>query len=334
MAGRGENVVITVGDCSLTVLPAFGGKIASLRVGQHELLHAPLHPYQARTATMNFPDSDAGGWDECLPSVGACSVDTEAGVAAVPDHGDLWGIPWQVLEATSDSVTMRVRCTSLPLELTRSLILAETRGGWRLQLLYSLTNLGIYRVPWSWAGHALFTCEADDRIVLPAGVNSLRLEGGRGNRLGAPGSRIGWPLAELADGSPHDLSRAYPGDFGIGDKLFAGPLSERNGWCAVERSSIGLRLTIRFETALTPFLGLWLCYGGWPEGGEPDAPKQVCIAPEPATAPVDSLAEAGQWTRWLDAGETVTWPMEVAIERTNPDRTDTGGMNTTGMGNA
>jgi len=310
LAGAGENVVIAAGDCHVTLLPAMGGKIASLVVGGHELLQAPLNPYGPRTRTMAFSEGDASGWDECLPSVAECSVATQAGIVAIPDHGDLWRIPWKTLAANADSATLRVTCFSLPLQLTRSLIVSETPSGWQLQLLYSLTNLGAYPVPWSWAAHPLFAVSDGDRIVLPDSVQTLRLEGSGGNRLGKNGDTILWPVAELADSKLEDLRTAHAADSAIADKLFAGPM--REGWCALERTGTGLRLKVRFEPDLTPYLGLWICYGGWPEGSEA---KQVCVAMEPATAPVDSLAQTGSWSRTLEPGDTFTWPMEMDIER-------------------
>jgi galactose mutarotase-like enzyme len=320
LAGSKENVVIRAGECTITLLPALGGKISSLRVGAHELLQAPLNPYGPRTQTMAFADSDASGWDECLPSVADCTVETEAGPATIPDHGDLWRVSWQVLNSTDDSATLRANCFSLPLQLTRSAILSETASGWRLQLLYSLTNLGAYSVPWSWSAHPLFAVEAGDRILLPEEIHALRLEGSAKNRLGSNGDTVTWPRANSTAGTEVDLSTAQNADSEIGDKLFAGPFDPlKEGWCTLERGGIGLRLTVRFESSLTPYLGMWLCYGGWPDG--PGA-KQVCVALEPATAPVDSLGKTGPWSRWLEPGETFTWPMELHIDsiehRTQP----------------
>ncbi len=315
LAVNEENVVITAGDCSVLVMPALGGKIASLRIGPHELLHAPLNPYRPRNRTMGFSEGDASGWDECLPSVAECSVTTKAGAATVPDHGDLWRIPWEVLESTQDSITLHAQCFSLPLQLTRSLILSETASGWKIRLLYSLVNLADYALPWAWTAHPLFACEEGDRIVLPSGVQTLRLEDSLGGRLGTYGDTVAWPMAKVAEGAVSgeawdDLSRTHGARSGRADKLFAGPMQE--GWSRLERAAIGLRITVGFDPRITPYLGLWLCYGGWPEG---HTPKQVCVALEPATAPVDSLAETGDWSRWLDPGVTVNWPMEVDIER-------------------
>jgi hypothetical protein len=330
-----ENVVIQAGDCTVTLLPELGGKIASILVGQRELLQTPLNPYAPRTREMAFSESDASGWDECLPSVGECVVQTVEEPVLIPDHGDLWRVPWQTLSATSDSATMAGKCFSLPLELTRTVLLTEippdhpssaAGSGWLLRLLYTLTNRGDYTVPWSWSAHPLFAIEPGDRIVLPDSVSTLHLEGSGGNRLGTHGDSVPWPIAPDApvNGSSNSLRRnlgiAQSIESAIGDKLSAGPLrsSETNkgqaaeNWCTLERPGAGLRVTVRFDPSLTPYLGLWLCYGGWPDGS---GKKQVCVATEPATAPVDSLAETGPWSRILPAGETYSWPMEVQIEQ-------------------
>jgi galactose mutarotase-like enzyme len=311
-----ENVVIEAGACSITVLPGLGGKIASIKVRGHELLQAPLAPLAPRTRTMAFDASDASGWDECLPSVAACTVSTDVGTAEVPDHGDLWRVVWEKpgtgnREKETESVTLRAECFSLPLVLERSLVLAERAGGWRLDLDYRLTNTGPSPVPWSWAAHPLFAIEPGDRIVLPDSIRSLRLEGSGGERLGKAGDSVNWPLAATKDGGETDLSLAQNSRSGIGDKLFAGPLGQAVNWCALERPSIGLRLKVSFDPTATPYLGLWICYGGWPDR---PGPKQNCVALEPTTAPVDSLALTGPWSRIAAPGECAKWTMHVDFE--------------------
>ena len=307
-----ENVLIRAGDCAVTVLPRFGGKIASIRIGERELLQQPLAPIAARTRTMAFDAGDASGWDECLPSVAACAVETEGGTAEIPDHGDLWRLEWQPMIRGVHSVTYRGDCFSLPLRLERTLTLTERNAGWTLRLEYSVTNLSLERVPWSWAAHPLFAVEEGDRLVLPESITSLRLEGSGGGRLGKGGDSVAWPIAQLGDGGTTNLSVADAPDSRIGDKLFAGPLRASESWCALERPSEGLRIRVTFDAEATPYLGLWICYGGWPER---PGPKQVCVAMEPSTAPVDSLAVTGEWSRMLEPGDCFSWPMEVEIER-------------------
>ena len=321
MTDGNEKVVIAAGGCLLTVQPECGGKISSLLVDQHELLQQPLRPILARSAQMAFEDSDASGWDECLPTVAACSVETAAGVVEMRDHGDLWRVGWRVVEHTPDAITMSARCESLPLELTRTMMLTETAAGWQLRLLYSLRNVGGERAPWSWAAHPLFACEAGDRIVLPEAVRRVRVEGSRGNRLGAQGDWVEWPSGRREDCSRRDASSpdsmdsmdlgvVEPSSTGHAEKLFSDRLSETDGWCRLERRHVGV--TFRFDPRATPYLGLWLCYGGWPERGE----RQMCVAMEPTTAPTDALATMGGWTRWMEPGETTHWPMDVDIAPT------------------
>lgn len=305
-----ENVVIRAGSCAITVLPQFGGKIASILFNQGELLQAPLAPIATRTPIMPFDAGDASGWDECLPSVAACSVPLQHRVANIPDHGDLWRVPWQEIQGNGSSICLRAECFSLPLELERELTLKKTGKGYRLSAAYKLTNVGKEPVPWSWAAHPLFAAEAGDRIVLPPTLRTLLVEGSRHDRLGKSGETIGWPIATIAGGKT-DLRVARGLDSGIGDKLFAGPLSGDENWCALERPSTGVRIRVGFNTVENPYLGLWICFGGWPEGS---GRKQMCVAIEPSTAPFDSLVKKGPWSRVLERGKSALWGMHVDFE--------------------
>lgn len=209
-----ENVLIRAGACAVTVRPDLGGKIASILIGDRELLQPPLRAYGTRTKNMSFDSADASGWDECLPSVAACRVATGEGEVNVPDHGDLWRVEWEPADAASfrkqdaeqSEVTLRGRCFSLPLTLERSLRLAETSWGWELNLNYTVKNESDSPVPWSWSAHPLFVVEAGDRIVLPATIKSLRVEGSRANRVGVHGEEVEWPIAALNKGGSSDLS--------------------------------------------------------------------------------------------------------------------------------
>ena len=310
----GGGILLQAGSCSVIVVPHLGGKIASICVNGNELLQAPLAVYAPRTLTMPFDASDASGWDECLPSVAGCTVKTANGLAAIPDHGDLWRVEWteqKAMNAQEGTITLRGECFSLPLVLDRTLTLAEMENGWQLGLSYKLTNTGNYPVPWSWAAHPLFAVEEGDRIVLRYSITGLKREGSTGNRLGRNGDQVNWPIATIPQGGDIDLSLAHPPESGIGEKLFAGPLATSENWCALERRRAGLRIRAEFEPRATPYLGLWICYGGWPDR---PGPKQVCVAMEPATAPVDSLAQAGFWSRILPPGVSYSWPMVVDFE--------------------
>jgi len=303
-----ENVLISAGDCQVAILPQFGGKVASILVRGHELLQAPLAPYAPRTRTMGFNEGDASGWDECLPSVTGCTVKTVNGPVEVPDHGDLWRVEWQVLSSSATSITMSGECFSLPLRLERSIALTQTEKGYRLQAAYRITNTGLTPTPWAWSAHPGYVAEEGDILQLPESIRTLRLEWSRNNRLGKGGDTVAWPHAKLTTGGETDLRVSSEARSGVGDKLFAGPLAPKENWVSLERPKAGVRLRVGFDAAATPYLGLWICQDGYPEGG---GIKQHCVAMEPTTAPVDSLGIDGPWSRTLAPGESFSWPMTL-----------------------
>jgi galactose mutarotase-like enzyme len=310
-----EEILLEAGALRVRLIPGLGGKIASVAFFGRELLQVPLVPYAPRTRTMPFDAGDASGWDECLPTVAPCSVicgvKTAAAPVSIPDHGDLWRIPWKPTSVSCDTATLCGECLSLPLLLKRTIAVSITAKIHMLSLDYQLTNTGKSSVPWGWSAHPLFAVAAGDRVLLPATIRKLRLEGSTGGRLGATASVVSWPVAVLPGGDTTDLSVVQPPGSGIGDKLFAGPLAPGENWCALERASAGVRIRIEFDPAATPYLGLWICYGGWPAR---PGPKQNCVALEPSTAPVDSLAQSGPWSRSLAPSESYSWRMTVGLD--------------------
>jgi galactose mutarotase-like enzyme len=306
-----DRILLEIGDCAVTVLPQFGGKVSSIVVRGHELLQKPLAPYGPRTRTMGFNEGDASGWDECLPSVSGCIVETANGPASVPDHGDLWRVEWQVLASDNGSLTLRGDCFSLPLSLVRTLTLTQTEKGYRVHADYKVTNTGSGETPWAWSAHPGYAAEEGDKLTLPDSVTVLMLEWSRNNRLGNSGDTVSWPFASLTAGGETDLRISTEAHSGVGDKLFAGPLTAKENWVALERPKAGVRLRVSFDAGATPYLGLWICQDGYPEG---DGVKQHCVAMEPTTALVDTLSITGPWSRTLAAGESYFWPMTVDLE--------------------
>jgi galactose mutarotase-like enzyme len=309
-----ERLVLKANSFTVEVLPALGGKIASMQKNGVELLQQPLLPYAPRTATMSFDESDASGFDECLPSVAACEIDGPAGKIAIPDHGEFWRLPCQIESHNDASVRLAAIGSVLPLRLERSISIEsdpQRPGADILRIGYWLENIGETNLPYAWSAHPLFAVDAGDRIVLPSSVTAVQVEGSAHNRLGPKGTVHSWPSTTLADGETVRLD--YAGDLAddIGDKLYAAAPPE--GWCQIERKRAGLRIRIEFDPAQSPYLGLWLCYGGWPEG---HAKRQQSVALEPCTAPDDSLATgiAKGWARTLEPGQSYFWRMNIIVD--------------------
>lgn len=288
--------------------PQHGGKLTSIWSKPHqiELLLPPIHPYRqdAFSAEASFEESDCGGFDECLPSVSYSGEGTPGG--PVPDHGDFWRIPWQLLDRTQSSGLLSAEGLSRPLHFEKQINLQAST----LELNYSIENRSNAPVPFLYASHPLFAVDPGDRIVLPEEVQSVRLHSSRNDRLGSYGTILPWPVIKDPQGD-RPLDIAGRKDDGIAEMLYVEDL--RKGWCALDRQQYKLRLVMEFDLEKLPYLGLWLCYGGWPEASEP---KQYAVAFEPTVAPCGSLKEAiaSDKAAILPAGQTIRWQTRISTK--------------------
>ena len=286
------------------VAPAAGGKFVSLRSKRTgtEWLLPPLRPYEEASAEAGFELWDGGGFDECLPRV--------APTATAPDHGEVWRHAWDE-EPAADAVLLRTTALDGAIAFARRAYL----DGASLVLEYSVENRGDTPQSLLYCAHPLLQVKRYDRILLPAKVRSVMIEGSAGDGVGRRGDRVAWPGPKAGE----ELNIVGPPDGQQADKLFAGPLAD--GWCALLRPSIDEGVEITFDANVLPWLGLWICRAAWPESG---TAKQYTVALEPTNAPADSLADAERaGTAWrLAPGERREWTLRFRLitERETEER--------------
>jgi hypothetical protein len=267
------------------VLPENGGRIASIRCNRSgtEFLfgRSNYEAIAAFSADAGFEESDCAGMDECLPTV-SLSID-ESGLASAADHGDLWRHAWTVVEQNESQVTLATECFSQPLSFMRTLRVE----GHRLEFDYSIRSLAPMLVPFLYACHPLFAFDPGDRVILPREVDQLRLGYALEERVGRVGEWVDWPLAIHRD-EQIELDRVGETANRSAEMLYTGCLN--SGACALYRARHRQAIVVHFDTAMLPYLGLWLCNGGWPEIQGPH--QQYAVAMEPTVAPCGGLAEA------------------------------------------
>lgn len=269
------------------ILPEEGGRITSFLdvASSVEFLLQPSEPYRwpkSLDQWDRFEKSACAGIDDCLPSVGACGPETPGG--PIPDHGDFWRLRWNVVSTSkSESVSMAATGYSRPLLFEKQLILHDSS----LEIRYRVRNMTDAPVPFLYALHPLFAIDPGDRIVLPPEVSTVRVESSRLGRLGVADSVIDWPKPDVAS-SALDLSRTEAITARTAEMLYTVRL--RAGCCGLYRAQSGQGIAVRFDTKQLPYLGLWLCYGGWPEDAA--LPRQYAVAFEPTVAPQGTLAAA------------------------------------------
>ena len=304
----------------LSVLPAAGGKITELvdrRSGRNWLWQNSHIPFKPGVYDADYGrDLDSGGWDEILLSITPADLQIGSGQACrIPDHGDVIGQQWSVINAsvndTGDAICeLSVNGRALQYEFRRTIQLCSNSS--RLDIRYSLTNDEAFAWPWYWSAHALLTGQHDLQIDLPA-QQHYRVDQATKNFEGSEGHGYAWPHYPLQDDNSFDLSRSFceksaPRDFA--GKIFV--RSPESGLVSVAATNSDDRLAIRYDPDELPWLGLWINNGGW--SGCDSAPYQN-LGLEPSTAAFDCVSEAidDGAIAWLQPGETRDWSIAVEL---------------------
>ncbi len=311
------SVELRGGNARVVLIPALGGKIAELWFGERQWLwRNPQLPFRAPVAGASYVlTADSGGFDECFPTVGACTLPSlvrGAGGRDLPDHGELWSQQPEMQLTTGDAghrAHFVWQGERLPYRFERSLVV--TPDG-EVCCEYTVTNIGEQRFPFIWSAHPLLPLGHATRLELPAAAR-VRVWAQHGIDLGGTGAEHRWPRLR-SGGQLLDLSapgRAWRRPFAC--KLFVDLPSGMQTARVVEGNDM---LAARFDTADVPQLALWINRGGWnplPRTSWLPWRKPVPyenLAFEPAIGAPDTLSEAlGAWdgARWIDAGETRCW---------------------------
>jgi galactose mutarotase-like enzyme len=171
------------GCWELALRPERGGRITSLRLDGDELLEQGIGVDDP--GASGFVECGAFGWDEMVPTVEA----TES----LPDHGEAWRLPWEVLAETPSSAFMRCAGRVVPWELSRRTDLLSDR----IRVTYVYANRGDRSHRAYWCAHPLFKFERGMEIGVPGGDELAGLADGTSTKVFlAPGSidrvRLGW----------------------------------------------------------------------------------------------------------------------------------------------
>jgi galactose mutarotase-like enzyme len=285
---------------TVTVLPAWGAKIASLldSDGREWLWHNPYLPWQLPTvATSYVREADVGGWDECFPAVGPGPYPLPPWQGRpIRDHGEVWAHAWE-LEDTADGLRLATTGDEFPYRLTRTVRLAPDEPA--LEMRYELVNFSDAPFACLWCAHPLLALRPGMQLDLPPGTPA--------RSSGALPARFTWPHAGRVD-----LSQVPAATAAWAAKVYLGPVTE--GWAALSDPETGRELRFEFDPAEVPYVGLWLNYGSWSGAGS--APYYN-LGLEPCTGAPDDLASAVDptWNAFTSVApfSTRTWSVRVRV---------------------
>ncbi len=294
-------------ELRVLVLPQFGGKIQSIfskKHGREYLYQAPGESFKRPEYGMDFAQGECSGFDDMFPTIDPCPFPGRAGTV-VPDHGEVWALPWE-WEEREDSLFLSVKGRLFPYHLEKELAFT---GPSELTIHYRVLNQGESTFPFIWAAHPLVNCTEGMRIFLPDSAEEIINVYGESKRLGSYGKIYSWPLAQSANGLPHDLSKIRGFSAHSCDKYYVvNQLSE--GTCALQDPVSKTAITFTFPVDKVPYLGIWVNEGGFH--------GQYNAALEPCTGPLDNLELAHRLGKasLVEAGGEYTWFLKVAVEDT------------------
>ena len=288
------------------IVPELGAKLVSLfdKRSQREWLIGPGdRPFRVVPYGATFVDQDMSGWDEMFPTILACNYPGlgDRHGEFLPDHGEVWVLPWSLDDANVGQVTLSVAGQALPYRLTRT---ATYSAADTLQLHYRLVNLGPEVMPYLWAAHPQFDCGAEAEMVVPSHISTVCNAIGEAWGWGVPETRFDWPLATAPGGTEVRIDRIGPPSLKGARKFFVPP-ELRVSWAALICHPSNDWLRLEWDAQRVPYLGLWADEGVF----NPDS----VAALEPMTGYYDSLITAWdkQLVSMIKPGDTHTWTLSV-----------------------
>lgn len=310
--GELRSVVLENGLIRIVVLPDLGAKIASLvRLATgREFLLQPAAPRQSIFAKATQFEQYAYGFDDCFPTVSECEYPDGAFRGAIlPDHGELWSTPWKYqVKDNHLCLATDVRCL---LCIFRKRVTLDFES---VLLEYEVESITDRPFCYLWSAHPLLQIERGCKIILSPEVGRLHVGYATENRLATSTRFCGWRIACGPFDTGVDLSVIRTKTEHAAAKLFTPQLSD--GVCAVHYPSTDESISYHFGSEQIPYVGIWICEGGWPVPGS----EHFTAALEPCTGPYDSLSEAINHNRALQLMplETKRWTLRVQVQHGFP----------------
>lgn len=262
-----------------------------------------------------FFDTYPGGWQEILPNGGAPA---RYRGAALAQHGEVAGLPWECEVVEDDPAQVEVRLTvrtpRLPYRVSKVLRLRS--GSARLSVDEVLVNSSPVEVHAMWGQHLAYGApflRPGCRIVLPAGITVLPHADtiNPPRRAVAAGGPYPWPVVPTPSGESVDLSTIPPAG-APSDVMYLTGFTE--GWYELRRPDGGPGVRVEWDAATLPYLWLWREFGdttGYPWWG-----RAYAVGIEPFSSyPTNGLAEAVSNGSALTlaplASRSLVWSVEV-----------------------
>ncbi len=296
-------------ELRISIIPDMGGKVIELtrkQTGTQFLQEPPINYSLINKPKYGeeFQPPHAAGFDECFPNVSPSKYIFNGEEIILPDHGELWTKPWEY-EINPKGISLWTHGKQIKYRFTKHIELS----GSTVTISYKLENLEEYSFDYIWSAHPLLKIKEGDELLLPSEVDEVILNWASNTNVGHFGDKLEWPKI-LGNHSNIDFNYVQNKSMSLAAKLFTNRLEE--GKAGIYKEETNESLVFSFQTNQIPFLGIWLCYGGWPIGSNK---KDYTLALEPCNARPDSLEEACKWKdqQKISPHSIECWEVDITI---------------------
>lgn len=298
-------VTIETEQVRLITVPGMGAKIVSIfdkRMGREWLLPPPNRPFRPAAYGAVFIEQDMSGWDEMYPTIDEClyPLAGEHAGKLLPDHGEVWAIPWTLVNGKADEIRLEVTGRALPYRLTRTISFIEAA---KLRFAYTVENLSDQDLIGFWTAHPQFVVDTETRIVLSPEVTTVLNVVGD-SHWGEIGKAYAWREPVPHAGDAIYLDRVSLPTRRDCRKIYLPP-EQAISWAALHNLSDGSLLRLSWDAAVVPYFGIWVDEGTY-------TPLSTA-ALEPSTGYYDSLTTALENKRvpTVPARGSLEWYLDV-----------------------
>jgi len=288
-------------------IPELGGKmieISNKQTGTQFLKEpqASYGPYQKASYGDAFGKFDASGFDECFPTISPSELNVDGRNITLPDHGELWCQSWKH-EDINAGIKLTARGIQIDYEFSKTIRLIDDS----ILISYELINRSDSPFNYLWSAHPLLHVVEGSELLLPRDIKRVSMFWASDDSFGAKGDILSWPNLT---GDNTSFSTIPGLSAGKAVKVFSDRL--HTGYAGIYRSDVDESLMFRFNVDQIPYLGLWLCYGGWPVD---EQEKHLTVGLEPTNYKSDSLEESANNNKhsYIDSGETICWELELSV---------------------
>lgn len=295
-------------ELKIAIIPDLGGKMVELenRRSGTQFLKEPRIDYQLFNEPRygdEFLPPNSAGFDECFPNVAPSKYMFKGKEINLPDHGELWTKSWKY-EEHENVISLWTYGEQLNYRFAKHIEL----DGPQIQITYEVESFEEVPFDYIWSAHPLLEIEEGDELILPDEISEVVVNWCSDFEIGALGDRLSWPNI-LGNNQNIDFNYVRNKSMHFAAKLFSDRLS--TGGVGIYKKRKDEALMFSFNTDQVPFLGLWLCYGGWPMDA---SKKDFTLAFEPCSARPDSLKKACKW-----GDEQIISPMSIKCWELNID---------------